>query len=328
MRDDITGSAPADVTPAVIHSIALPLAVIDRESRIVTANQAFARLSGAAAAELHRRLLPDLAAALWRLDEPLRSLLAASRNFRFEHRTAGRNPRLLSIQGHVLPGGLLLVSVEDLTTEERLRELVGRLLRAQEDERHTLSRELHDDISQRLARVEMDGDELEHTLSADPEANRQRIRELRERIGAVSTVVRATSHRLYPLILEDLGLGYALRSLVDDFRDREQMSANYFEENYADDVPEHTAIVLYRLVEDGLRSAAEQEGTTAVAVTLQGGRERLLLEILAHGYETADEGAELALVAMEQRARAVGATLRIESAVDGAVRIVVDLPGA
>jgi signal transduction histidine kinase len=328
MRDETTGSAPSDVARLVIESIALPLVVIDRGSRIVTANQAFATLCGAAAAELDRRLLPDLAARLWGLDQPLRSLLAAPRDFQLQHRTKDANPRVLSFRGYLLrpENRFLLVAVEDVTAGEGRRELVASLLRSQEEERRGLARELHDDISQRLARLEMDADAFERSLSADPQANRRQIAELRHSIASVSTVIRAISHRLYPSIIEDLGLGPALRSLVDNFRDREQMSATYFDENVPEDVPQETATLLYRLVEDALRTVAEQAETISVQVTLQGGREGLRLEILARGFEAASVGAGIALIAMEERARVAGASFRIESAAGEGARISVDLP--
>src|SRR5262249_4426181 len=145
--------------------------------------------------ELDKRSLLEVAESLWVLDQPLRKHLEelrdsqdAARNFEFEHHAPGDNGKVLLFRGRVLkPDGemYLLITAEDITThkeaerllsvererlasevastarelgrtQEELRALASSLFTSQEDERRRVARELHDDISQKLAALEID----------------------------------------------------------------------------------------------------------------------------------------------------------------------------
>jgi signal transduction histidine kinase len=213
---------------------------------------------------------------------------------------------------------------------EELRALVRRLFRDREDERHDLARELHDDVSQRLARLEMDVYELERSPSTDPQVNRQRIGEIRQAIGSASAVIRAMSHRLYPSIVEDLGLGPALRSLVEDFPKSDRIGVTYSEQNVPDPVRPEVATPLYRIAEEALRNAARHAGKAQVTIHLQGSEAGLRLAIADSGcgFNRAETRSALGLIGMEERAREVGATFRIESKHGAGTRVIVELPAA
>jgi two-component system, chemotaxis family, CheB/CheR fusion protein len=365
-RSQVELRSARDFARLVIESIPLPLVVIDVDFRIRTANDAFARLAGSTPAELETRFLPDLAVSLWGLEQPLRARLAGLRKpgegdqFDFQHRTPGENPQVFSVRGCRLQPGderFILVTVEDLTahmeaerqlqeegarlavqveaatralgrSREDLRALARSLFTSQEDERRRVARELHDDVSQRLARLEMDADQLERQMGGDPAGAGERIRRFRDEIATLSTDVRAISHRLHPSIIEDLGLGPALRSLVDDFRDREQMIASYFEESVPQAVPLETATVVYRIAQEALRNVAKHAGKTHVKVTLRGGPGVLRLAVIDSGvgFDQEDARAGLGLISMEERARQVGATLDVESSLGEGTKVVVEAP--
>jgi signal transduction histidine kinase len=217
--------------------------------------------------------------------------------------------------------------MRDEITHGELQALVGRLLASQEDERHSLARELHDDVCQRLARLEMDAYELERSMAADPAA-KQRICGLREAIGGASAVIRAISQRLYPSIVEDLGLGPALRSLTDEFRRRQEIPTLYLEENVPDPIQPEIATLLYRITEEALRNVIRHAGETEVEVSLRGDAAALRLTVtdFGCGFDPAEAGSKLGLIAMEERARLAGASFRIESAPGAGALITVELP--
>lgn len=356
-----------DFARLVIESVPLPLAVVDLEYRVVTSNGAFARLAGVPVANLERRLLTDLALSLWSLEEPLRTSLNALRegsgHYRtcdFEHRTPGPNSRVLSFHGSVLqPAGqtLLLITIEDITihkeaermlqeegerlalqvnrgemelthTREELRALARSLFTSQENERRRVARDLHDDISQRLARLAMDLDEVRRDVEGKDGDLVVRIQKTQSDVASLSADVRGISHQLHPSILEDLGLGVALRALTEEFRDREHMIASFFEA----DVPEHIstdiATELYRITQEALRNVAKHAGKTHVKVTLRAEAGRLRLQVVdaGLGFNLDDRRSGLGLVSMAERARQLGATLTVESALGEGTRVVVDMP--
>ena len=92
--------------------------------------------------------------------------------------------------------------------EKEAAGLSGRLLTAHEDERRRLARELHDDLTQRLARLAIDAGQLERSAGADAS-------EMRKDLVRLSEDVHALSYRLHPSVLDDLGLVEALRAECD-----------------------------------------------------------------------------------------------------------------
>src|SRR5262245_24749960 len=105
--------------------------------------------------------------------------------------------------------------IERRHAEEAAHELSGRLINAVEEERSRLARELHDDVTQRLALLAIDAGRAER--NAGNPAGGSAMRTMREGLVRLSEDVHALSYRLHPSILEDLGLVEALRSECDRF---------------------------------------------------------------------------------------------------------------
>src|SRR6516165_6338929 len=99
--------------------------------------------------------------------------------------------------------------------EEAARELSGRLINAQEEERSRLARELHDDVTQRLALLAIDAGRGERNLPSA--AGGTAMRAMRESLIRLSEDVHALAYRLHPSILEDLGLIEALKTECERF---------------------------------------------------------------------------------------------------------------
>ena len=94
--------------------------------------------------------------------------------------------------------------------EEALRDLSRRLIQAQEKERALLARELHDDLTQRLAVLAIDVGRAE--LAAPDGAQAEAMRTVREGLVRLSEDVHSLAYQLHPSVLEELGLAEALRA--------------------------------------------------------------------------------------------------------------------
>jgi two-component system CheB/CheR fusion protein len=340
---------------------------VDLDYRIRTVNEAFCGLANTPAPDLERRSLPDLAASLWGPDPSLRSHLADLRaakdtrkTFEFVQETSAEDSKVLQIRGSVLhPDGelFLLVTVEDITahkeierllqekgdrlsvevasatrelgqSREELRALTSGLFVSQEEERRRVARELHDDVSQRLALIELDGQQMDLQIDDNPELARQKLRELRAKIGELSKEVRGISHRLHPAIIEDLGLASALRSLTEEFRGRERMITTFSQQDLPDQIPPGVAIGLYRIAQEALRNVAKHAGQTHVKVSLRGGSDELVLQVTDSGIgfdmEEAKHG--LGLISMKERARHLNAAFQVDSTLGDGTRVTVEVP--
>jgi signal transduction histidine kinase len=116
--------------------------------------------------------------------------------------------------------------------EDEAHDLSGRLINAHEEERSRLARELHDDVTQRLALLAIDAGHGERSLSSP--AGGAAMRTMREGLVRLSEDVHALSYRLHPSILEDLGLVEALESECERFS---RTYSSVLDTN-ADDIPE------------------------------------------------------------------------------------------
>jgi two-component system CheB/CheR fusion protein len=203
------------------------------------------------------------------------------------------------------------------------------LFTSHEEERRRVARELHDDISQQLAMLANDLEQLRQNIPSTEAEMRKRLEALREAAAALSDELRRISHALHPSILEDLGLPVALRSLVAEFAEREGMPSNFTHRNVPDVLSREVSATLYRITQEALRNVAKHAGRTHVRVSLlaKGSVLRLTVRDLGEGFDPS-ESRGLGLISMEERARLVGGSFRISSALGEGTTVQVQVPVA
>jgi len=194
------------------------------------------------------------------------------------------------------------------------RQLAGRILTAQEDERKRIARELHDDISQRLAAGAIEAGKAEQAWAA-PHASRAALAGLKEHLIALSDDVHRLSRQLHPAILDDLGLKDALRAECDRVAERGRLAVNFRCGQLPAHVPKALALCVYRIAQEALRNAVKHAQADRVDVTLNADLEFLDLEVrdFGRGFDpaAARKEAGLGLASMEERVRLVGGELSI-----------------
>lgn len=199
-------------------------------------------------------------------------------------------------------------------TKQELRALATSLLTAQEEERRRISRELHDDIGQRLALLEIGLRQLGERAPGD---QRDALTRLGDQVTALTHEVRRLSHQLHPSMLEDLGLGAALRRLAHDFESSHGHPIRFETRDLPDEIPVPLATAYYRIAQEALRNVARHATAAPVSVVLVGGHQGLRLTI-TDGGPGFDPGAArkhrgLGLISMRERAHLVGGLLDIHS---------------
>jgi PAS domain S-box-containing protein len=202
-------------------------------------------------------------------------------------------------------------------SQERYQMLAGHLLTAQEAERKRLARELHDDLSQRLAALAMEAEAFERQKFLLSEAGQVRLKEMKDKLVELSIDVHAMSRRLHPSILDDLGLADAVESECAMFRKRDGIVVNYQTENIRREVPPNIAVCLYRIVQEALRNISRHAEATEVAITLVGEDQAIRLSIRDNGkgfdpgQKTSKVG--LGLDSMKERANLIGGDFSAKS---------------
>lgn len=227
-------------------------------------------------------------------------------------------------------GGYVISIVRDLTERRALQAFGAAAVRAAEEERQRIARELHDDTAQRLA-----GLMLMLRVAArteDAEEREERIERVREEIGAAADAVRRIARGLRPPILDEAGLPAALESLVLTLRRAHGVDIDLTMERPAFRLGAESELAMYRIVQEALSNAIRHAGASRVAVSLQADDHVLRAEVEddGRGFTTerpfSDEGQGLGLVGMRERARHAGGTLEIDSAPGAGTRVRVTLP--
>lgn len=202
-------------------------------------------------------------------------------------------------------------------TKEELRALTGSLFTAQEEERRRLARELHDDLSQKLAMLEVHAEMLERKPPGTAEELQQELATLRRSAATLSEDLRRISHELHPSILDHLGLPVALRSLAEEFHRRESLEVHVSVRDMPAAIPMAVASSLYRITQEALRNVAKHAGKARVRIALRGAQSSLRLTIRdwGPGFNPARSLRRngLGIISMEERARLVGGMLRVVS---------------
>jgi signal transduction histidine kinase len=207
---------------------------------------------------------------------------------------------------------------------DRLRDLGARLLRAQETERSRIARELHDDISQQMALLELD---LELLAEAVDGRAVDLAGEVLHRANGIAKSVHDLSHRLHPEKLRLIGLPAALDGL------QRELSLPGVDISVAyDDVPAlppDLTLCLFRVAQEALQNALKYSHAGHVSVSLTGVGEELALTVVddGAGFDVDVEwGKGLGLISMAERVEAVGGTFRLQSSPGAGTRLEISVP--
>jgi signal transduction histidine kinase len=204
-----------------------------------------------------------------------------------------------------------------LHDQKELQALTARLLDLQEAGNKDLARELHDDLSQKLAAVGMEISTLLQVSGKLPDSLPDRVRALSARISGLAEDVHALSRRLHPAILEELGLEAALKEECVGFSAQSGVTAQFESERVPASLPEAVTLCLYRVAQESLRNVAKHAKATNVRVVLSGRKGGLTLRVedTGDGFDLNESQGKggLGLISMEERVRLVNGKFTIQS---------------
>jgi signal transduction histidine kinase len=214
--------------------------------------------------------------------------------------------------------GLLvfLYMTERKQAEEAVSGMTRKWVEAQEQERSRIARELHDDISQRLALFTIELDQLRDEHNDLPPKVRDRVQELRNQTLEIATDVQSLSHELHSSKLDYLGVVRAMTSWCKEFGERQKLEIDFTSHDVRK-VPQEISLCLFRVVQEAVHNAAKHSGVKRMEVQLAEHSSEIHLIVSDSGkgfdVETARQGRGLGLTSMRERVRAVGGTMAIES---------------
>jgi two-component system sensor histidine kinase UhpB len=212
----------------------------------------------------------------------------------------------------------LSVSQEKLhLSHNQIRKLLGRLINVQEAERRRISRELHDDLNQKIATLSMSISRLKRNVPMQDVELIAELEQLRQTANALTNEVRRLSHQLHPAVLEHLGLVTALESYIAGFTDEEKIDVQLTADIGDERIPFQTSICLYRVAVEALRNVARHSGaeSAAVSLTRSSGNWELRVSDSGKGFdvETFAQAGGLGLISVEERLRLLQGSCEIRS---------------
>ncbi len=225
---------------------------------------------------------------------------------------------------------LSAVMAEARRTQDSLRRISGSLIEAQEQERHRIARELHDDIVQRLAllSVELEGVQLDVPDSASE--LRTRIGTLQNETTRITNDVQLISHELHSSKMDYLGILEAAKNFCKEFGERQKVEIDFRSYDLPGSFPTELSLPLFRVLQEALRNAAKHSGVKRFDVCLWGsaGTIHLTISDLGAGFdkETAMKGTGLGLTSMQERLRLVRGEISINSHPKGGTTIHARVP--
>jgi PAS domain S-box-containing protein len=215
-------------------------------------------------------------------------------------------------------------------SESRLRTLSAGLLTVQEEERKRLSRELHDDLNQRLAMLSVGVAEMEAGLPDSARSIKDHLLALEANLAGVSEDLRRAAYQLHPSILEHLGLAAALESYCEDVAKQGGIKIRFRQRDVPEHLPEAAALCLYRIAQECLRNIVKHSGASRASIELatQGSDLALTITDSGRGFDPAEarKRGGLGLVSMEERVRMVNGTISIRARRGDGARIAIRIP--
>jgi len=246
----------------------------------------------------------------------------------------------LSLKSWILATGvaswLLAVLIEQRVDMRRalahssreVRQLAGRLIEAQEQERSRIARDLHDDISQRLASVSI---ELSAVRRGAGTGGAAELAHVQDELIELSEDVRHLSHNLHPSMLHETGLEAALGSLCNTQRHRNGPTIDLHVMPNADNLPDPVALCLYRAAQEALGNAVRHARAHAIDVRLGVIDQvaELNIDDDGIGFDTNGEAARrrgLGLLSLQERAKLLDGSFGLTTSPGKGTHVCIRIP--
>jgi len=220
---------------------------------------------------------------------------------------------------------------EDLAArEEEVRQLASHMVEVEERERRRISRELHDEAGQLLLCLPLQLDMIERSVPDASPALRNGLAEARELIGRTVLEIRRLISDLSPAVLEQLGLGAAVRQLVNRFRALYGIQVQLHLPRLGP-LPKRTELVVYRLVQECCSNIARHSSASNVIISLTAadGILRLCVEDDGVGFHVEEALARresFGLAGMRERVALVGGRFQVDSRPGLGSSVSIELP--
>jgi len=225
--------------------------------------------------------------------------------------------------------GFMIDVSERKRAEEALKDLGGRLITAQEEERRRVARELHDDFNQRLAVLSIELEQLGLQIQK-PLGLRQNVQRLQAQAQEIAAEIHRLSYRLHPSKLDHLGLAAAVKSLCAELTESGKLTVEFHQNGFPSILPKDITLCIFRIAQEGLRNCVKHSGAKSARVVLTRTRNVVRLAVSDNGCgfntKTALMEKGLGFISMKERLHILGGQINVYSKPLRGTRIEVSVP--
>jgi PAS domain S-box-containing protein len=338
---EIEQGQAANIDGRLFHSMfnaaSIGIALENLEGRPLVVNPALCSMLGFSEEEMRNKHCaqfspPEDAMKDWALFEQLRA--GSIDHYHLEKRFFRKDGTLIwgrlsisLLNDRAKPSPLVVAMVENITekkiAEEKLRQselnlqnLASRLIQAQEEERHRVGRELHDDIAQRLALHEIDLENLHSSLAqAGQHSQAELVSELHMKVRELAGDVHNLSRDLHSARVQLLGLRPVLRELCEKISAQQRIPVTLDIAELPEDMPADLALCIYRVAQEALNNVVKHSHTPEAVIELARSDDTIVLKVrdFGVGFDPAAAQAGIGFASMRERLRMFGGELFVES---------------
>ena len=216
--------------------------------------------------------------------------------------------------------------------QRSLRDYIGVITDAQEDERQRLARELHDDTLQSIIALKQRVQLAQK--NASDETSQKSLQELETIAEQTIENLRRTARALRPAYLEDLGLVTALEMLAREMESASKVKVSFQKQGNEKRLAAPVELALYRMAQEGLNNVARHAGATQAELSINFWDDKIEMQVRDNGigFEAPNTPADFApsghfgLLGMYERADLIGARLTIRSMSGRGTQLTIQLP--
>ena len=212
-------------------------------------------------------------------------------------------------------------------SQRELQDLSSRLVDAQETERRSISRELHDEVGQALGALLVDLGHLSNGPGTESPEVKKRLENMKAVTERTFQAVRNIALLLRPSMLDDLGLVAALEWQGREVSRRSEIEVEVQSQNVSDSLPDEYRVCVYRLVQEALSNAVRHSGARSAKVIVRESAKSITVRVSDDGRGFNPERTRgLGLLGMEERVKRLSGTFTVESKPDHGVTVIAEIP--
>jgi signal transduction histidine kinase len=226
------------------------------------------------------------------------------------------------------------ITDEPNSAEVALRNLSARLMQVQDAERRRIAREMHDSVGQLVAAVSMNLSAVREQSDRLDAKGAKAVAETIMLVGEIEREIRTISHLLHPPLLDEAGLGSALRWYVDGFSERSKISVDVSIPSDFGRLPNDMEIAVFRIVQECLTNIHRHSGSATATINMEAEDSRIVVRVQDKGKGiplkrqqelNSTDRTGVGFRGMRERVRQLGGSLEIQSDANGTI-IVATLP--